>query len=126
MIIDIIAGLVFGILAGMGIGGGGLLVIYLTFFDGVSQRSAQGVNLFFFIFASAASMLYHINKRKINLPFVLLCSVSGCIFAVIGSQTAASVDPHILKMFFGVMLIIAGLLTLWKNFFTKKTASDKS
>jgi len=117
MIVDIIAGLLFGILAGMGVGGGGLLVIYLTAFDGIGQRSAQGVNLFFFIFASAASMLYHINKRKINLPLVLLCSISGCIFAVLGSYVATAVDPHILKMFFGAMLISAGAFTLWKNFF---------
>jgi uncharacterized membrane protein YfcA len=120
MIIDIIAGLLFGILAGMGVGGGGLLVIYLTLFDGIGQRAAQGVNLFFFIFASAASMLYHINKRKINFPFVALCSISGCIFALLGSYAAAAVDPHILKMFFGAMLIIAGLLTLWKICFGEK------
>ncbi len=120
MIIDIIAGIAFGILAGMGVGGGGLLVIYLTFFDGIGQRIAQGVNLFFFIFASAASMLYHINKRKINLPFVIICSISGSIFALIGSHAAAAVDPHILKIFFGAMLIIAGILTLWKNYFGKK------
>ncbi|MBR4072194.1 MAG: sulfite exporter TauE/SafE family protein [Clostridia bacterium] len=120
MIIDIIAGLFFGILAGMGIGGGGLLVIYLTFFDAIEQRTAQGVNLFFFLFASAASMLYHINKRRINLPFVVLCTVSGCIFALLGSLAASAVNPHMLKIFFGAMLIIAGAITLWKNIFVKK------
>ena len=119
MITDIISGLLFGALAGMGVGGGGLLVIYLTLFDGIEQRAAQGINLFFFIFASGASMLYHINKRKINFPFVILCSISGCIFAILGSYAAAAVDPHILKKLFGLMLIIAGVFTLWKNYFSK-------
>ncbi len=120
MFVDIIAGVLFGILAGMGVGGGGLLVIYLTMFDGVEQRDAQGVNLFFFIFASAASMIYHINKRKINLPFVLLCSISGCIFAVLGSLAAAAVEPDILRSVFGGMLIAAGSFSLWRSLFAKR------
>ncbi len=115
MLIDFIAGILFGALAGMGIGGGGLLVIYLTMFDGIEQRMAQGVNLYFFIFASAAAMIYHINKRNINLPFVLICSASGCVFAVFGSLAAEAVDPELLRRIFGGMLIVAGAVTLWKS-----------
>lgn len=119
MIIDFIAGILFGALAGMGVGGGGLLVIYLTMFDQVGQRDAQGVNIFFFIFASMASMLYHINKRKINFPFVLICSGIGCIFAVLGSYAASRADPQLLRKLFGIMLISAGVFSLWKSFFKR-------
>lgn len=120
MIIDLIAGLLFGALAGMGVGGGGLLVIYLTLFDGVGQREAQGINILFFIFASGAAMLYHINKRKINFAFVLLCSITGCIFAVIGSLSAAAVHPDILRKLFGGMLVLAGGFSLWRSFIAKR------
>ena len=120
MIADIIAGLIFGVLAGMGVGGGGLLVIYLTMFDEIEQRDAQGVNILFFIFASGAAMLYHINKRKINFPFVLICSVAGCAFAVIGSYAAALVHPFVLRKLFGGMLVLAGCFSLWKSFAAKR------
>ncbi len=121
MIIDLAAGVLFGILAGMGVGGGGLLVIYLTMFDGVEQRTAQGANLFFFLFASGAAMLYHINKRKINVMFVMICFVFGSAFAVLGSHLAALVHPELLRRIFGAMLILAGGVSLWKTVFAKRT-----
>ena len=116
MLIDIICGILFGALAGMGIGGGGLLVIYLTLFDGIEQRLAQGVNLYFFIFAGAASLLLHINKRNINLPFVLIWSFFGCFTAVLGAKASSAVDPSLLRRIFGIMLITAGSITLVKSF----------
>ena len=56
---------VFAVLSGLGVGGGGLLVIYLALFTDVAQLSAQGINLLFFIFSCGASMLVHLSKRKI-------------------------------------------------------------
>ena len=56
IVIDILAGILIGTLTGMGIGGGGLLVIYLTAVRGMPQLSAQGCNLLFFIFAASASL----------------------------------------------------------------------
>ena len=124
--IDFICGVIFGALAGMGIGGGGLLVIYLTLFDGIAQRTAQGINLWFFIFASGAAMLYHVNKRDINLAFVIVCSISGCIFAVLGSLAASMVDPEMLRRAFGWMLIAAGAISLWKTFRKTKNKFKKT
>ena len=50
-----IASFIIALLSGMGIGSGGLLVIYLTLLEKVPQLTAQGINLLFFIFASASS-----------------------------------------------------------------------
>ena len=52
IVIDILAGILIGTLTGMGIGGGGLLVIYLTAVRGMQQLSAKACNLLFFIFAA--------------------------------------------------------------------------
>ena len=43
------AGLFSGIIGGMGLGGGAVLIIYLTVFSDVDQLKAQGINLLFFI-----------------------------------------------------------------------------
>ena len=53
--IDILATLLVATLSGMGLGSGGLMVIYLTLIRHVSQLPAQGFNLLFFLFASASS-----------------------------------------------------------------------
>ena len=38
-----------GILASLGLGGGMILILYLTIFAGMAQFEAQGINLIFFI-----------------------------------------------------------------------------
>ena len=40
-----LAGAVTGVLSGFGVGGGTLLLIYMTAFAGVEQHLAQGINL---------------------------------------------------------------------------------
>ena len=49
MIWDIIAGLLSGIIGAMGLGGGAVLLIYLSLIKGTDQLKAQGINLLFFI-----------------------------------------------------------------------------
>ena len=46
---DMIIGFLAGFAGGLGVGGGGILLLYLTAFAGVEQLSAQGINLLFFL-----------------------------------------------------------------------------
>ncbi len=106
--IDIIAAFLMGALSGMGIGGGGLLVIYLTLLRGVGQISAQGLNLYFFIFASVAALFVHGAKRRIDYKAALLLALFGLPAALLGSMAAQGSDPRLLRVAFGVMLVAAG------------------
>lgn len=115
MLTDILAGVVIAILAGLGVGGGGLLVLYLVFFRAVPQLEAQGLNLIFFIFASGASLAYHIKKRKINIKLTLLLAVAGIVGAVMGAYLANSMSPLVIRKCFGYMLIISGIFALLKK-----------
>ena len=47
--IAILAGFGSAVLASMGMGGGSILILYLTLMAGVPQREAQGMNLLFFL-----------------------------------------------------------------------------
>ena len=98
----------------MGIGGGGLLVIYLTLVRGVGQLEAQGMNLYFFIFASAAALFVHIAKRKINYPLILLTSSVGMLGAYGGSALASVTDPELIRRVFGAMLLVSGGISLFR------------
>ncbi len=55
--IESVVGFITALLAGLGIGGGGLLVIYLVLWTNCEQLSAQGINLLFFLFSSASAMV---------------------------------------------------------------------
>ena len=113
--IDVILAFIMGALSGMGIGGGGLLVIYLTLWRGVGQMDAQGINLYFFLFASAAALFVHYRKRKIDYNTVLTMGAAGMPAALAGALAAAAVDPETVRRSFGYMLIIAGVLSLLRT-----------
>ncbi len=110
------------LLSGLGIGSGGLLVIYLTLFLDVAQLTAQGVNLWFFLFSSAAALAVHMRRRKLFWNIIFIMSLSGLAGALLGSFLANTVSQALLRRIFGGMLVLSGLLVLAKN---KKTKSKK-
>ncbi len=112
--------LIIATLSGMGVGGGGLLVIYLTLFESTEQIIAQGVNLCFFIVAAVASTVYNVYKRKIVWKATLILSASGVLFSVLGALAAGAINPDILRKIFGIMLIIGGFSSLISAFGKKK------
>lgn len=113
--------LIIAILSGMGVGGGGLLVIYLTLFEGAEQLIAQGTNLAFFIIAATASTVFNVKKNKIQWKITLVISAVGIVFAYFGALLASSIDPSLLQKIFGGMLIAGGVSSLFSSFIKKDT-----
>lgn len=112
IIINMIVSTLIGILAGLGVGGGGLLVIYLTMVSGMEQLSAQGINLVFFIFCAAASLFVHLKRRNINIKRCLALSTVGIAASIPGIMLSHSLDTHILRKIFGALLIFSGITVL--------------
>ena len=100
-------------------GGGGLLVIYLTA-TGVEQRIAQGTNLCFFIIASVASLFYYVGRREINYPLVLFAAAVGALFSVFGATAAGLMPSEVLRRLFGAFMAAAGTVTRVKTFRAKR------
>lgn len=111
--IDFIVGVIVATLSGMGVGGGGLLVLYLVFVKSFGQLEAQGLNLLFFIAACGSSLSFHIRKRKIDYRLCLYLVVGGTLGAVLGSITAQEMDPMIVRKVFGWLLVLSGIITLF-------------
>lgn len=117
--------IVIAVLSGMGLGGGGLFVVYLNIFSELPQIYMQAINLVFFIFAAGASLLIHLTRRKIYFKAVLLMGVFGIAGSLVGSAVALSVDGELLGKIFGVMLIGAGIYSLFKSKKCKKIESEQ-
>ena len=115
-----IVSLIIAVLSGLGVGSGGLLVIYLSLFESMPQIEAQGINLLFFMFAAASSLCYNFVKRHIFVGAVLIMSISGMIGSVIGSYISSIIPAQMLKMIFGGMLVFSGIIATKKEFRAKK------
>ncbi|MBE6598814.1 MAG: sulfite exporter TauE/SafE family protein [Ruminococcaceae bacterium] len=106
---DILIMLLLAALYGCGMGGGGLLVVYLTMFRGMAQADAQALNLFFYVIASTASAFVLLKRRNINYRLVILCSLAGIPGAYLGSLLRRVISVVLLKKIFGAMLIVTGV-----------------
>ena len=113
--IDFAAGILIAVLAGLGVGGGGLLVIYLTMAKDIEQIEAQGINLLFFVAAGAASLIVHIKKRKLEFRNIIAMIIFGALGAVAGSLLANKTDPATVRKIFGGFLLAAGLIELFSK-----------
>ena len=107
-------------LSGMGVGGGGLLLIYLALFTETAQRQAQLYNLVFFIAASASSLLVHALKRKISPEAVMIIALGGIPGAFAGGFLSGAAGDEMLGYIFGGFLLASGAVSLIGSFGKKK------
>lgn len=109
-----IAALLISALSGMGVGGGGLFVIFLALTTDLPQLAAQGMNLLFFLFSAGASMLVHLRKRRILWWAVGIMIAMALPGVFLGTLLTTFVSQSVLRKIFGAMLVTAGILTLQK------------
>ena len=88
-LIAVLAGLLCGVLSGFGIGGGSLLMVWLTAAQSMEQRTAQGVNLLYFLPTAACSLFFHVKNKQIVWRAVLPAALAGCLTAIPESSSAA-------------------------------------
>lgn len=111
-VIAVFAGLLTGILSGFGIGGGSLLLLYLTLFAGVSQYEAGGVNLLYFIACAPAALIAHIKNHLVRGNAVRWCVAAGVPTSIAASLLAAHMDTDWLRRLFGILLLYIGIKEL--------------
>lgn len=115
-----LAGLVCGVLSGLGVGGGTLLMVWMTAVAGIAQKSAQGVNLLFFLPTAACALFFHIKNRLIRPRVVLPAILTGCLSAAGAALLATAMDTGLLRRLFGGFLVIVGLTELFSRQRDKK------
>ena len=114
--------LLVGVAAGRGVGGGGLLVLYLAGLCGMPPYTAQGINLLYFLPAAGCSLIFHVKNRQIVWKAVVPAAIAGCLTAIPGALLAGSVDTALLRRLFGGFLVLVGISEVF--FKGKKTGSS--
>ena len=110
----LLAGTVTGVLSGFGIGGGTLLLIYMTSFAGVEQHLAQGINLLYFLPTAAAALPAHIKNGYVDKRAALPAIAAGLAGTGLAAWAATALDVALLRRFFGGFLIFIGIRELFR------------
>lgn len=119
-IVNAAAALFVAVLSGLGVGSGGLFVIWLSLM-GVSATQARGMNLLFFVFSASAALLFHLkNKRNIDLGLVLYLAAFALLGTVAGGYMGRLIEGDLLRRIFGGLLVLSGCYTLFGKKLSKK------
>lgn len=109
---EIIAGVLGGIVGGMGMGGGTLTIPILTIILGYKQLEAQGINLIAFLPMSIVALVIHFKNHLVEFKSTWLLALVGCLFSLGGAMIANHMSNSLLKKLFAVFLIGLGIWQL--------------
>ena len=116
---SVIIGFLTGVISGFGVGGGSLLIVYLTIFGGVDQYTAGGINLLYFTGCAPAALLSHIREKRVVWRAVCFCVLIGIPCSVLASVLSSQLDVSLLRKGFGLIVLYVAL----KEIFTKAATS---
>ena len=108
----VLAGLLTGILSGFGVGGGTLLLVYMTLIAGLEQPLAQGINLLYFLPAGLMALPAHLKNNYVEKKALLPAIGAGLACAAGAAWVATAIDTALLRKCFGAFLILVGLWEL--------------
>lgn len=110
--VAVAVGCVLGFLSGLGIGGGSLLILFLTMIAHVDTATARSINLLFFLPCALCSSLFRLKQKALPLKKLLLPIAVGCTTAAAASALAPQLDTTLLKKLFGLLLLLTSLREL--------------
>lgn len=105
-------GIVLGFLAGIGVGGGSLLILWLTLVLNIEHAVARNINLLFFIPTAVIASFFRWKQGTLDIKRILPAILGGCISAACFSLLSSRLDITILKKLFGFLLLATGVKEL--------------
>ena len=101
-------GTALGFLSGLGVGGGSLLVLWLTLVLDMDPEAARGVNLLFFLPSACIACLLRWKQGALHFRPLLPAILAGCAAAACFSFLSAELPMEILRKLFGGLLLVTG------------------
>lgn len=109
----VIVGMLLGFLSGLGVGGGSLLMLWLTLVLQMEHSTARSINLLFFIPSALIASLFRKKQGSLNIKKILPAIIAGCVSAAVFSFISKVIDVSLLKKLFGGLLLFTGLRELF-------------
>ena len=108
----LLVGTLLGFLSGLGIGGGSLLILWLTVVLHMDPLAARSINLLFFIPSALVACALRIRQGALRIRPLLPAAAAGCAAAAVCSWISTMIDTAILEKLFGILLLAAGVREL--------------
>ena len=108
----------FGVLAGvasglLGVGGGTLMVPFLTLAAGLSQHAAEATSLLVILPTAVAGTLALRRRGVGDAGLALRFGLIGSVGAVLGALLALALPAATLRLVFAVFVGLVGLKLIW-------------
>ena len=104
-----------GLLIGAGVGGGTLLIFYLSMIAKMPLHQARGLNLLYFLVCAPAALYGHFKNRLIELKTASAAALAGCLSAALCALFSGGLPKETLQKAFGVLFIAVGALELFSK-----------
>lgn len=111
-ILPILIGTALGFLSGLGVGGGNLLILWLTLIQGVDDSTARSINLLFFLPSAVIACLFNWKRGTVHPKTILPALLSGGLSALLGNYLSRRMDTQLLRRLYGFLLIFTGIREL--------------
>lgn len=108
----VLMGCVLGFLSGLGVGGGSLLLLWLTLVMDVPQSQARVMNLMFFLPCALIASVFRWKQSRPDPKIAGTAIAAGIAGAVLGTWLGGKLDMELLKKGFGVLFILCGIREL--------------
>ena len=102
----------FAFLSGLGVGGGSLLILWLTAVLNYPHEQARVLNLLFFLPCAIISTLFRWKQGRLDIKKIMPAAITGCFVAGICTWFSHNLDVSILKKLFGCLLVFTGIREL--------------
>lgn len=110
-VLFILIGLIAGVISGMfGVGGGILIVPMLVIFAGFSQHAATGTSLAVLLPpVGLGAVVQYYRQGQVDIRAALIIALCLFLGAWVSARVAARVPDAVLKLTFGVFIILVGI-----------------
>ena len=104
----LLLGTALGLLSGLGVGGGSLLILWLTLVLRMEPEKARILNLLFFIPTAIIATLFRGKQQKVPVRKLLPGMIGGCVSVAGFSLFSQHLDRALLQKIFGILFLLTG------------------
>lgn len=119
-VVTVLVAFLTAVLSGLGVGSAGLMMLFLTAVLHLPQLEAQGINLFYFLFSSGASLVVQFFRTAVLPGCVFFLLPFGVLGALLGFRLAVFLPGALLRRLFGGILVLFGGIGLFSKSPSKK------
>jgi uncharacterized membrane protein YfcA len=116
LFVDAVFGIISGAASSVGLGGGAVLIMYLTTIAGVEQMKAQGINLIFFIPAAFVTAIIYSARKLTKWKIIIKTAFAGIVGSFLTFLVLKHINTLFLSKVFGIFLLVMGVFFMFKRY----------